>query len=179
MSIVYTILMIIGILVSIILIAALFIPKKYSIKREITINQPQQKVFDFIKYLKNQDSFSVWANLDPDMKKTYRGEDGKPGFVSAWDSPSKKVGTGEQEITQINEGIGLITALRFIKPFKGEAVAMFNTELVSPNAAKVIWQLDSGMKYPKNFMLLFLNMEKMMGTDLEQGLLNLKSKMEA
>gem|GEM_PF-2610698 len=37
MSIIYIILIITGILVAIILIAGLFIPKKYSVKREIII----------------------------------------------------------------------------------------------------------------------------------------------
>jgi len=29
--------------------------------------------------------------MDPAMKKEYRNEDGKPGFISAWDSENKKV----------------------------------------------------------------------------------------
>ena len=71
MTIVLTILMIIGIIISVILITALILPKKYKVLREVTIQQPQQKVFDYIKYIRNQDGFSVWANTDPNMKKTY------------------------------------------------------------------------------------------------------------
>ena len=69
MTIVLTILMIIGIIISVILIIALILPKKYKVLREVTIQQPQQKVFDYIKYIRNQDGFSVWANTDPNMKK--------------------------------------------------------------------------------------------------------------
>ena len=49
MTIVLTILMIIGIIISVILITALILPKKYKVLREVTIQQPQQKVFDYIK----------------------------------------------------------------------------------------------------------------------------------
>ena len=31
----------------------------------ITINQPKKTVFDYIRMLKNQDNFSVWAKMDP------------------------------------------------------------------------------------------------------------------
>lgn len=178
MQIIYIILMVIGIIVSIILVVALFLPKKYSILRETTINQPQEKIFTYIKYLKNQDSFSVWATMDPDMKKEYRGEDGTVGFVSAWDSENKKVGKGEQKIIRIDDGKGVVSALRFIKPFPGEAVAQFMTAPIDANTTKVSWQLDSGMKYPMNFMLLLMNMDKLLGGDLEKGLANLKGKME-
>jgi hypothetical protein len=36
--------------------------------------------------LKNQDNFSVWAKMDPEMKKYYRGMGGNPGFVSGGES---------------------------------------------------------------------------------------------
>ena len=161
MTIVLTILMIIGIIISVILITALILPKKYKVLREVTIQQPQQKVFDYIKYIRNQDGFSVWANTDPNMKKTYKGDDGRVGFVSAWESDNKKV----------------VTALRFFKPFPGEAVAQFMTAPGENNSTKVSWQLDSAMKYPMNFMLLFINMDKMLGADMEKGLENLKNKL--
>jgi hypothetical protein len=34
------------------------------------------------------------------------------------------------------------------------------------------------MKYPMNIMLLFMNMDEMLGKDLETGLVNLKAVME-
>jgi hypothetical protein len=34
------------------------------------------------------------------------------------------------------------------------------------------------MKYPTNLTLLFMNMEKMVGNDLEKGLQNLKTIMD-
>lgn len=179
MQIIYTILMIIGIVVSVILIIALFVPKKYKIIRETTLPHPQQKVFDYIKYIRNQDGFSVWATMDPEMKKTYKGDDGRVGFVSSWESENKKVGAGEQEIIRIDEGKGIVTKLRFFKPFPGEAVAQFMTSPLDNNSTKVSWQLDSGMKYPMNFMLLVMNMDKMLGADLEKGLENLKGKLDA
>ena len=118
MRILKIILIVILIIIAIPLLTALFIKKDYAVEREITINKPKQEVFDYIKYLKNQDHYSKWAMMDPDMKKTYRGTDATVGFVSAWESDKKDVGTGEQEIKKITEGERLDFELRFIKPFE-------------------------------------------------------------
>lgn len=54
-----------------------------------------------------------------------------------------------------------------------------NIETVNADENKVSWNLKSSMKYPSNIMLLFLNMEKLIGNDLEIGLSNLKKLMES
>jgi hypothetical protein len=52
------------------------------------------------------------------------------------------------------------------------------TESVSDNQTKVKWGFSGEMKYPMNLMLLFMNMEEMVGKDLATGLQNLKTKLE-
>ncbi len=47
------------------------------------------------------------------MKTEYRGTDGTVGFVSAWDSPVRDAGKGEQEITKIDDGKRIDYELRF------------------------------------------------------------------
>src|SRR6478736_279635 len=86
-------------LIAILLIVALFVKKDFKVEREIVINKPKKEVFDYIRFIKNQDHYSKWAMMDPNMKKTYTGTDGTVGFISAWESENKNVGTGEQEIT--------------------------------------------------------------------------------
>jgi hypothetical protein len=178
MNIITLILIVIAGLIFLILLIALFTKKAYSIERQITINKPSYVVFDFVKQLKNQDTFSKWATMDPDMKKEYRGVDGTVGFVSAWDSENKKVGKGEQTIKKISEGVSIDYDLHFIKPFEGLAEAGMYTESLNPNQTKVKWKINSSMKYPMNLMLLFMNMEKMIGDDLSTGLTNLKNILE-
>lgn len=88
-------------IIILLLIIALFVKKEYSLEREIIITLPKVRVFEYIRSLRNQDSFSKWANMDPGMKKEYRGTDGTVGFVSAWESKNKNVGKGEQEIIKL------------------------------------------------------------------------------
>src|SRR3954471_21016115 len=122
MSILLTIIGIIAGIVVLVLVVALFTKKDYSVFREIVINKPVQQVFDYIRFLKNQDNYSVWNQLDPTMKKTYAGTDGTVGFMYAWDSNNKQAGKGEQAITEISEPKKIGMDLHFIKPFEGRAV---------------------------------------------------------
>lgn len=165
-------------LVVLLLIIAVFVKKEYAIVREITISKPKLIVFNYLKQLKNQDNFSKWSSMDPNMKKEYRGTDGTAGFVSAWDSNQKNVGKGEQEIKKIIEGERIDFEIRFIKPFAGIANAYLLTESLSENITWVKWGFDSKMNFPMNLMLLFSNMDKLVGNDLATGLSNLKNILE-
>ncbi|HUR66703.1 MAG TPA: SRPBCC family protein [Chitinophagaceae bacterium] len=178
MNILLTIgIVIVGIIV-LLLIIALFVKKDCTIIREISINKPKQEVFNYIKYVKNQDNYSKWNMQDPQMKKEYVGNDGAVGFIYKWDSNDKHVGKGEQTINAITEGQKIDMGLLFIKPFAGIADASMTTENVSGNQTRVKWSFTSHMKYPMNLMSLFMNMEKMMGNDLQAGLSRLKDLLE-
>ena len=175
MKILKWILIIVAIIIAIPLIIALFMKNDYTVEREVTINKPQQVVFNYIKLLKNQVNYSKWAMEDPNTKMTFTGTDGTVGFISAWES--NKTGKGEQQITNITEGSRMDVSLHFIKPMEGRANAYFTTDVVSPTQTKVIWVMNGTMHYPLNFMLL-MNMDKMLGGELQTGLNNLKGVLE-
>jgi hypothetical protein len=165
-------------LVALLLIIPVFLPKEYAVVRAVTINKPKAEVFAYVKLLKNQDNYSVWATRDPSMEKTFKGTDGTVGCVSAWNSKKDEVGVGEQEITNIKEGEKIDYELRFIKPFEAKDHAYMITEAASENQTKVIWGFDGKMAYPMNLMLVCMNMDAMLGKDLETGLTNLKTVLE-
>lgn len=160
-------------------IIALFVQKEYSVVTQITIDKPVAEVFDYVKRLKNQDNFSVWAQMDPDMVKSYRGTDGTVGFVSRWESQLEDVGVGEQEIMRIDEGKRVDFELRFFSPFESTDPAFMSTEAVGANQTLVQWGFDGHLDYPMNLMFLFLDFETMIGNDLNQGLKQLKQQLES
>jgi len=164
--------------VVLLLIVALFTKKDYGVVREVTINKPKSEVFEYIKLLKNQDNFSVWANKDPEMKKDFHGTDGTVGFTSAWDSKISDVGKGEQEILKIIDGERIDYEIRFIEPFASTSLANLTVESVSESQTKVKWGFTGKMKYPANLFLLTMDMEGMIGKDFQDGLNKLKMVLE-
>lgn len=178
MIIIKRILVVLILIIAIVLIAAYFMPKEYAIQREIVIDKPADSVFKYVRYLKNQNQFSVWANIDPKMKLTYKGTDGTVGSVSSWESKVKEVGIGEQEITKITEGKRIDFALRFKEPMNDTAVGFMSTDAIAGNQTKVKWGINGVFPYPMNIMMPMMNMDKMIGKDLDKGLENLKEQME-
>jgi uncharacterized membrane protein len=118
MNILIIILVAVVTFIAFLLIMTLFIKKEHALEREIIIDKPRQQVFNYIKYLKNQDNFSKWVRTDPNMKKEFRGTDGTVGFVYGWDSKNKNAGKGEQEIMNITEGERVDVEVRFERPLQ-------------------------------------------------------------
>lgn len=167
MNIVITILSIVASIIALIFIIALFMKKGYQTYREIIIHAPGQKVFNYIKRIKNQDNFNVWIMVDPDMKKEFKGADGTVGFIYSWNG-NKQAGEGEQEIKAITEGKNIEMEIRFVRPFAGVAHAEMITEPLSDTQTKVSWSTSSTMAYPMNIVLPMIvkMLEKDMGTSL-------------
>lgn len=178
MSIIKRILLVIVVIITILLVVALFLKNDYLVERQIVINQPSTKVYNYIKYLKNQDHFSIWNQLDPNMKKSYKGTDGTVGFIAAWESTSDSVGVGEQEIMKLEEGKRVDTQLRFKTPFESKNNAYLITDDLGNNQTRVKWGFTGTMPYPMNLMNLFFNMDEVVGGDFETGLKNLKIVLE-
>lgn len=165
-------------LVGILLVVAAFLKKDFAVEREIVINQPKDSVYKYIKFAKNQDYFSVWNKMDPNMKKHESGTDGTIGYISGWESTNENVGTGEMEIIKLDEGHRVDYELRFKKPMEATNYAYITTEAFSPTQTKVKWGFTGKSPWPFNIFMAAMNMEEVVGKDLQGGLENLKTLME-
>jgi len=169
---------ILAVIIALPFIVALFVQSDYAVEREVIIERPKAEVFNYIKHLKNQDNYSKWAMIDPNMKKSFQGADGTVGFISAWDSNNEEVGQGEQEITGIIEGERIDFELRFLSPFESTSPAYMLTKEVTKTSTKVSWGFRGNMAYPMNLMFLFMDFEQIIGDDLQTGLDKLKVVLE-
>ncbi len=158
-----------GVVILLLIIAA-FLPKTFKSERSIVINLPQQEVFDYVKYVKNQDNYGKWNLMDPEMQKSYEGTDGTVGFKYSWDG--KKVGKGTQTIVSITEGQEIETSLDF--GFGDPAASHMILEPVSASETKVTWGISGKSPWPMNIMGYVYDM----GDDFEEGLTNLKNLLE-
>ena len=115
------------------------------------------------------------------MKITTSGTDGRVGFVHAWDSKDENVGAGQQKIIAIDSSARnskLTIELKFIRPFESTNPSFIQTTQTAPQQTKVTWSITSKMPYLFNLMGAAMNMEEMLGKDLEKGLKNLKRLLE-
>lgn len=164
-------------LIVLVIILAVVAPKSFNVYRSIDILKPKEEVFNYILLVKNQEIWSPWAKKDPNMARKYTGTDGKVGFVSYWNG-NKEVGEGEQEITNIIKGERIDGELRFFKPFKSTSDCYFKFYNLESNTTRVTWGFSGKNTFPMSVMMLFMNMDKAVGKDFEEGLLALKKELE-
>lgn len=172
------ILIIIACIIAVPLIAALFLSKDYAIERETVIDKPTEMVFSFVKLISNHTRFNKWMMADPKVRIEYSGTDGTVGFVSAWDSDVKRVGKGDQEITNVVTGQRIDIAIRFVKPFEGNAKSFIITESLPDGTTRVKWIFSGSRNYVTCIMHLIFNLPKVLGKDLQTSLGTLKIILE-
>lgn len=159
------------VLVVLIVILGVIAPKDYSVERSTIINAPAQLVFNHVKFWRNWQAWSPWAEMDSTMKVTVTGIDGTPGSIYQWSG--EKVGTGEMTNTGITEKEEMTYHLHFIKPWESESdgyVRLTDAE----GSTKASWSFYGKNPFPWNVMTLFMSMDKMMGKDFERGMALLK-----
>src|SRR6266571_2207420 len=127
MNTIITILLVVAGIIALLLLIALFMKREHYVNREIIINAPRQKVFNYLRLLKNQDEFNKHAMAASDRKREFKGTDGSVGYIYAW-SGDKNAGVGEKEIKNIIEGKRIETEIRFIKPMVATARIIMDTE---------------------------------------------------
>lgn len=166
-------------LVCVVLLIALFVRDDFSVERSIEIEAPSDNVYEYVRFLKNQEEFGPWQKLDPKMQHSLEGEDGEVGAISSWNSKNEDVGVGEQEIIKLDDGKRVDFELRFKEPFESTALAYFSTEAKSEGKTLVTWSISGESSWPWNIMYLFMDMDQELGPDLDKGLKSLKKILEA
>ena len=68
--------------------------------------------------------------------------------------------------------------MRFLEPFTFTANGHMAVDSLSPTQTKLEWVYNSGMKWPMNIMLLFMDMDKIVGNDIAISLGNIKTNLE-
>jgi hypothetical protein len=169
------ILLVIAGIIALLLVIALFMKRKHYVRREIIIDAPLQKVFDYLKLLKNQDEFNKHAMTAPDRERAFKGTDGTVGYIYSWKG-NKNAGEGEKEIKNIIEGRSIEMEIRFVKPMAAIASIIMETESLPGNQTKVYWSNAGSLKYPINILIPM--MEKQVVKDMDTSLSTLKNILE-
>ncbi len=167
-------------LLVLILIRAARISSASLIEKHIEISRPPSEVFNYVKLLRNHELFNKWTMTDPALKISYTGTDGTLGFSSHWKSEIKNVGEGHQTISGITNNSRIDYTIKFIKPFPGESTAYLITTEVQLDGVvgtRVTWGFASQRNFMAKILQTLINLERMLGKDLETSLLNLKKNL--
>src|SRR3978361_1236899 len=167
---------ILAVAIAVVLILAATKPDRFSVRREITVQAPAEKIFPLINDFHRWVAWSPWEHRDPALKRTYSGTESGKGAIYGWDG-NKNVGSGRMEILESTLPSKIVIQLDFFKPFEGHNTAEF-TMLPQGDTTNLTWTMTGPAVFMSKVMQVFMNLDRMIGRDFETGLANLKKLTE-
>lgn len=164
--------------VALVIVAAaggFLLPREVVVSRQVAINAPPDRVFEYVNDLKKFNEWSPWEQKDPGMKQTYSGPDSGVGQKVAWESTNKDVGSGTQEIIESVPGKHVKTALNFGD--MGTANATFDLEGFD-GGTKITWGFRTDVGNNPLMRWMGLMFDSWVGKEYEKGLASLKELAE-
>jgi carbon monoxide dehydrogenase subunit G len=152
-------------------------PSDFRVERSITISAPATVVFARVNDLHRWQEFSPWAKLDPAARNTFEGPPAGVGAVFAW-AGNDDVGEGRMTISESRPDELVRMKLDFLKPFAATNTTDF-TFKPQGERTLVTWSMTGKNNFMAKAVGLLMNMDKLVGSDFEKGLADLKSLSEA
>lgn len=152
------------------------LPGRWEVKRSVMIDADPNIIFNEINNFENFGHWSPWRNYDTDIKTSIVGRPEQSDYSLSWKSENKKVGSG---------------VLRRIKSIENKAVYneismpdyrlifMENWNLEAKNdSVNLVWINFGTITFASRIPMNIMNMEKILGPELETGLKQLKTYCE-
>ncbi len=163
----------VAVFVAAVLVSAATKPDAFRVQRTLTMKATPERIVPLIE------NFYIWRSwspferkLDPALKRAHSGSARGKGAVYAWEGIGK-AGAGRMEI--IDSSSSQVTIkLDLIKPVEGHNIAQFTLE-PRGDSTNVTWALRGPSPYLAKVATTFFNMDRVVGSEFETGLANLKA----
>jgi effector-binding domain-containing protein len=146
---------------------------EYKVERSTVIHAPVAVVWNQISRWKQFNNWNPWAALDSNAVYQFEGNDGAQGSSISWKG-NDKIGAGSMRTWRIESLKSVDAELLFTAPWESKS----NTRMeMSGNdgQVQVSWTMYGKQSLlERSFGLFMGGMDKMVGKDYEQGLINLK-----
>lgn len=152
-------------------------PDMFRVQRSTGIDAPAERIFPLIANLRSMNTWNPFVEPDPAIKIAYSGPDSGKGAAHTW-SGNSKVGEGRIEVTDAAPCSRVAMQLDMFKPMKARNAVEFT---LAPNGqtTMVTWAMSGRQPFMAKVMALFIDCDKMVGSQFERGLARLKAIAEA
>lgn len=161
-----------AVLAILLLIAVALQPEDMRIERSTTIAAAPATVFPHLNELRKWDAWSPWAKIDPNVKMAYDGPPEGIGAISSW-AGNSQVGEGRMTIVESQPNQSVKLRLDFIRPIGSTSTAEF-VLVPAENRTQVTWKMDGPRPLMTKFVGLFMDIDKLLAEQFDDGLAKLK-----
>ena len=173
-----TIIAIVAIIIAVAIVAVLAYaatrPDAFQVQRTASIKAPPERIFPLIDDLHAHTTWSPFEK-DPNMKRTHSGAPRGKGAIYDWEGNSQ-VGSGRIAITDSTPS-KVTMALDMFRPFKAHNIVEFTLQ-PKEGWTNVTWAMHGRQPYMAKLMSTFINCDKMVGKQFEEGLGKMKALAE-
>lgn len=170
------ILLVLAVVIAVILLVAAFRPADFRVSRSALIAAPAPALFAAVNDFHRWGAWSPYEKVDPAMQRTFDGPAAGVGAIYGW-SGNRNIGSGKMTITESRPAELVRIRLEFFTPMAGLCEATF-TFIPEKGQTRVSWDMTGKHHYGAKLVCLFMNMDKMVGGQFEQGLAALKAQAE-
>ncbi len=170
------VLIVFALIVVVLIVIVALQPSEFRVARSANMSAAAPAVFAQVNDFHKWEAWNPWGKIDPAMKQTYEGAPAGVGAIYTWTGNSE-VGQGRMTITDSRPSDLVRITLEFFKPFAATNIAEF-TFKPEGNRTAVTWSMTGKKNFMAKAIHLFMNMEKMIGGQFEQGLAAMKSVAE-
>lgn len=149
-------------------------PDHFRIERSIEIQTSAEKVYSVLTDLRQGSTWSPFEK-DPGMQRKFSGSETGKGAIYEWEG--KEAGVGRMEITETVPFSKIVLKLDFLKPFEAHDIVEY-TIASDGKTARLTWAMHGANNYFSKVMSVFCDIDKMVGSEFETGLANLKRILE-
>jgi uncharacterized protein YndB with AHSA1/START domain len=174
-----TILIVAAIAVAAVLVFAAMKPDTFRISRTATFRAQAERIYPLVNDLRAHRSWSPF-DQDPATKRSYTGETVGKGAALDFDG-GRATGVGRLAILEADPPSKVMLSLKMSKPFKCDNIVEFTFEPAhdGAGATTVTWAMHGPQPFFGKVMNTFIDCDKMVGRQFEQGLAKLKALAEA
>ena len=157
--------------IGILLIVIATRPADFRVERSATLAAPPAALFEYVNDHHKFALWNPWMKLDPNVKNTYSGPESGVGAVCSWEG-NNEVGAGSATIIESKPGELVRMRMDWKRPMEGVATVDFTFK---PEGGKTVvtWAMRGKNGFMGKAVSLFMDCDKMVGSQFEQGLTDL------
>ncbi|MES2907134.1 MAG: SRPBCC family protein [Pseudomonadota bacterium] len=150
-------------------------PADFRIERSQRIAAAPEKIFPYLNNLKRGNEWSPFMKMEPNAKSTFEGPEAGVGAITRWEGD--KIGAGSMTIVESKPNELVRSRLDFLKPMQATNTADYTLRREG-NETVVTWSMYGQNNFIGKAFNLVMNCDKMVGSEFENGLNNLKTIVE-
>ena len=156
-----------------VLIAAATRSDTFRVQRSASIKAAPEKIFPLIDDLHRFNTWNPFAQQDPNLKGSYSGAASGESVAYTF-AGNRSVGKGTIQIIESAPASRVTMTLHMLAPFETRNTVRF---LLEPQGelTRVTWAMQGSVPYFAKIIHLFIDMDRMVGSEFDAGLASLKA----